>query len=397
MVRRMAFIVAVVVAVALTTGAWAQLASPEAGLSAVEMARAGTGVALPAAHTTGGLNPAALGMLYRMPAAKHDTDDMAGAGGMSGVAWADGHYFGEGLLAFPRQSELGGLGLQPEAERLAGIDVPTELWLAPAGRRGSQVFIESRFLTVDQQFMRGLGVDTDLSRTDFVTTGWTFDLEDNQSVDIIGANYGGPGRDWSFGINWADTDFEELLRLTAARNQSTNILSAPTILSLGGSVASIDVRQDTKYLVDVGAIASADTSVFGQQATGAVGAVVHDLFGEFDDDFGLGTRVDIGGSISTDNWSFALDLVDVLDNTSQDLPEQFNLEGRHLRTSVTVRAGDTIIIGGLIRDEGTIGVQQRIPILRDIPYIGAAFTHTPHEDRAELLIFITPRIVKGEQ
>ncbi len=70
-------------------------------------------------------------------------------------------------------------------------------------------------------------------------------------------------------------------------------------------------------------------------------------------------------------------------------------EERSTKSIVKVKDGETIIVGGLIRNEFT-EVTTKLPILGDIPIVGALFRHrnkTKDKDR-ELLVFITPRIVK---
>ena len=65
-------------------------------------------------------------------------------------------------------------------------------------------------------------------------------------------------------------------------------------------------------------------------------------------------------------------------------------------TSVTVKDGTTIIIGGLIKDQRTSTVD-KIPILGDIPIVGKAFQRSVKEvAKQELAIFLTPHIVTGE-
>ncbi len=71
------------------------------------------------------------------------------------------------------------------------------------------------------------------------------------------------------------------------------------------------------------------------------------------------------------------------------------LNTRQARTRVMVRDGGTAVIGGIYTESDTSS-QNRIPVLHQIPVIGALFrgtsTNTTHD---ELLIFITPRIVRG--
>ena len=66
---------------------------------------------------------------------------------------------------------------------------------------------------------------------------------------------------------------------------------------------------------------------------------------------------------------------------------------RTVRTQVTVNAGDTVIIGGLIA-ENAIENRKFVPVLSDLPFIGKMFRSTSiDKEQRELLIFITPNVV----
>ncbi len=63
-------------------------------------------------------------------------------------------------------------------------------------------------------------------------------------------------------------------------------------------------------------------------------------------------------------------------------------------TRVMVDDGQTAVIGGLIRTNDTV-FEQGIPVLKDIPLLGNLFkTSETQKDRRELLIFVTPKIVR---
>jgi general secretion pathway protein D len=61
-----------------------------------------------------------------------------------------------------------------------------------------------------------------------------------------------------------------------------------------------------------------------------------------------------------------------------------------------VRSGETVVLGGLIRDNtssGNVGV----PWLKDIPVFGSLFrTDTRNSDRTELVVLITPRALQND-
>ena len=70
---------------------------------------------------------------------------------------------------------------------------------------------------------------------------------------------------------------------------------------------------------------------------------------------------------------------------------------RQISSKVAVRSGETIVLGGLIRDNGTDG-SNGIPIVHEIPFFGALFgTKVKKQNRTELLVIITPRVVRSDQ
>ncbi len=76
--------------------------------------------------------------------------------------------------------------------------------------------------------------------------------------------------------------------------------------------------------------------------------------------------------------------------TSQGVP-QFST--REANTTVRVANGEPIAIGGLLEDRMVTGVQ-KVPLLGDIPFLGALFTTTRTDThRSDLIIIVTPRLV----
>lgn len=67
---------------------------------------------------------------------------------------------------------------------------------------------------------------------------------------------------------------------------------------------------------------------------------------------------------------------------------------RSAKTSVVVKNTDTVVIGGLIQDKDQI-TESKIPLLGDIPGLGWLFkTKSTSRDKTNLLIMLTPRIIK---
>jgi type IV pilus assembly protein PilQ len=70
---------------------------------------------------------------------------------------------------------------------------------------------------------------------------------------------------------------------------------------------------------------------------------------------------------------------------------------KEAETELLVNDGDTVVIGGIIKTTKNY-TDTGVPGLSKIPFLGWLFKSTDKtDDKEELLIFITPRIVKLEQ
>ncbi|MBF0503702.1 MAG: hypothetical protein HQL14_01240 [Candidatus Omnitrophica bacterium] len=67
-----------------------------------------------------------------------------------------------------------------------------------------------------------------------------------------------------------------------------------------------------------------------------------------------------------------------------------------VQTTVRVKDGVTIIIGGLIKDEVS-NSKTKVPVLGDLPFIGKAFnSENRNMQKSEIVIFLTPHIINGD-
>lgn len=70
-----------------------------------------------------------------------------------------------------------------------------------------------------------------------------------------------------------------------------------------------------------------------------------------------------------------------------------SIDTRKVTTQVLVDDGQTVVLGGIYEDT-KMDTVNKVPLLGDIPFLGALFRFTEHQDnRTELLIFITPKIL----
>jgi len=104
-------------------------------------------------------------------------------------------------------------------------------------------------------------------------------------------------------------------------------------------------------------------------------------------------RVNSGGMV---NMEIKQEVIDVgAPDTSVD--NQRTFLQRSVTSKVVVQSGQTLVLGGLIRDNRS-GSQGGLPVLYKIPVLGALFGGTNEEMlRTELIVLITPRVVRDSQ
>jgi general secretion pathway protein D len=136
---------------------------------------------------------------------------------------------------------------------------------------------------------------------------------------------------------------------------------------------------------NIGRAESQSLSDGGTQQTGV----------RFDD---IGVILDVTPSINPDGFVRMLiepsitDLTNRTTQVSEDLEVQI-LTKREATTTVTVRDGQTIVIGGLISDQYELR-ENKVPILGDIPLLGLLFRSEFEEStKTELLIVLTPHVI----
>lgn len=105
-----------------------------------------------------------------------------------------------------------------------------------------------------------------------------------------------------------------------------------------------------------------------------------------------GTKLSFRPYISDDGY-IRMDIYpkdSTYDLKANGIPDETTTE---LATNIVVKDGETIVIGGLFRDV-IISVRSQIPILGDLPFIGAAFRNTTDSvKRQEIIVLLTPHII----
>lgn len=86
----------------------------------------------------------------------------------------------------------------------------------------------------------------------------------------------------------------------------------------------------------------------------------------------------------------------ISDLAKTDITKGVKTNIRQLKTLLTIKDGDTAVLGGLTQTD-TVNSQTKIPFLGDIPLLGWLFKGVnKKKDRKNIMVFITPRIVKNE-
>lgn len=76
--------------------------------------------------------------------------------------------------------------------------------------------------------------------------------------------------------------------------------------------------------------------------------------------------------------------------------EVLAIDKQEIETQVEVKSGETLALGGIFTRKNK-SCQDSVPLLGDIPWFGQLFRHDGKEDeRRELVVFITPRLVSSE-
>lgn len=110
--------------------------------------------------------------------------------------------------------------------------------------------------------------------------------------------------------------------------------------------------------------------------------------------------LDVTPHISKDN-SILLDLL-ITQNTLgapvvYDKGEIVSIDKQEINTQVVAQDGETIVLGGVFHDTMTKGVN-KVPLLGDLPLLKHVFSQkTERHQKRELVIFVTPHIIKSSQ
>jgi type IV pilus assembly protein PilQ len=166
------------------------------------------------------------------------------------------------------------------------------------------------------------------------------------------------------------------LELSAMQKEGRGeIVSSPRVITSDAKKATIKVGQQIPYQTSAGGGGGATTTEFKD-------AVLQlDVTPQITPD----DRVIMDLKVNKDNpnWTQA---------TAQGVP----IDTRSVETTVLVDNGETVVLGGVFERTKSFNKEQ-VPWLGDVPMLGRLFKNEERlDDNSELLIFVTPKILKGE-
>ncbi|RKY31103.1 MAG: hypothetical protein DRP74_05610 [Candidatus Omnitrophota bacterium] len=176
------------------------------------------------------------------------------------------------------------------------------------------------------------------------------------------------------------TEFEAILH-ALEEDVSTNTLSAPRILALNNQEASILIG--TRYPILQTEVAGTDTTTT---------TITLDYYQD------IGIQLNVVPQIGANNYINMVLHPAVTDySTTLGTNAYPIINTREAETRVVMKDGETVVIGGLLKDVTAKGITG-IPILSKIPLLGVFFRReTTDTQKIDLLIFITANIIKEGQ
>ncbi|MFT5548615.1 MAG: general secretion pathway protein D, partial [Candidatus Azotimanducaceae bacterium] len=163
----------------------------------------------------------------------------------------------------------------------------------------------------------------------------------------------------------------------------TNLLSTPSIVTLDNQEASIIVGQNVPFVTGSSTSSGTDGTSNPFQTI------------ERQD---IGTTLKVKPQINEGN-TITLDIDQEVSIISQAATSAVDLvtNKRAIKTTVQLEDGQLLVLGGLI-DDTVIKVQQKIPFLGDIPFIGALFrSNSTRRIKQNLLVFIRATIIRDPE
>ncbi|MFW1754663.1 type IV pilus secretin PilQ [Acinetobacter wanghuae] len=236
-----------------------------------------------------------------------------------------------------------------------------------------QVMVEARIVTAERSFSRDLGVKWGLQRNNPTFTGgangsnvWGGDFSPRVDLGVdLGTATAGT---FNFGL-LKISDYMLDLQLTALQSDGLGeVLSAPKILT--GDKQKAYILRGTEIPYQSYSANEGSTTSFKE----------------------ANLKLEVTPSI-TPEGKVQLELKVEKDTIGEMTSEGPSINTNELETNVLINDGETVVLGGIFDDFSSVG-SQKVPFFGDLPVVGNLFKNNSKiSNQAELLIFVTPRIV----
>lgn len=238
-------------------------------------------------------------------------------------------------------------------------------------RAPMQVLIEASIVEVSLTGNLEYGVEW------YLQNGLSRGRQGGALLDLDTSGIGPKVPGFSYTISKADV-VRATLNAVSTKSQ-VRLLSSPSILVLNNHTANIQVGQQQPILTSTAAATGSNfiTQSITYKDTGVLLSVT--------------PSVNAGGLISMD---ISQQVTDV--GERDVVTSQRSFQTRQIQTRVAVRSGESIVLGGLIRENDT-NSRAGLPGLADVPLLGALFSNTKNDrNRTELLVLMTPRALEDD-
>lgn len=270
-----------------------------------------------------------------------------------------------------------------------------------------QVEIEAKFIEITFTDLNEMGVDWDLFRDEHPIIDLATGMMGNSSATTAAtftqaAEMAGLG----FFAGKATMTGAQLLAYLKALEQKgkVNLLNAPRITTTSGQMANIQVIRTFPY-----ASAAKRTQVEIETITlGVTTKAIYPIETYDIEEEITGITLEVTPIVAENSDIITMDIhpevtklsrqVDI--TGSDEFPADLGwpiIDTRTAQTSVMVRSGQTIIIGGLIQDQDQNTIERKIPLLGDVPIIGSLFKYKYEKrEKKNLVVFLTARLIDTE-
>ncbi|MCA9401630.1 MAG: hypothetical protein KC713_08380 [Candidatus Omnitrophica bacterium] len=241
-------------------------------------------------------------------------------------------------------------------------------------QKDREVLIEAKILQIALSDEHKMGIDWEAIVSDYHNLKLTGDLDVLNTSEKSGR----------VSIGTIDTDDYGILIEALDTVGVTNVLSSPRITAVNNKEAKILVGSTEPYV----------TSTTTTPSSGPTTTAESVNFIE------VGVKLFVTPTIHRDDFitmKIKPEVSTVVDNVTTSSNNTIPVvETSEAETTVVVKDGVTIVIGGLIKDE-KIRTVKKVPVLGDIPFLKYAFRNESDTDsKNEIVIFLTPTIITGD-